>query len=76
MFLRIRDRRCTVTVSDGGRRRGGTKPKNATHWSTRSLAEELGLSQSTVSRIWRAFNLQPHRADTSDSGHQVEATWW
>ena len=41
-----------------------TKPKDATHWSTRSLAEELGLSQSTVSRIWRAFNLQPHRAET------------
>ena len=41
-----------------------TKPKDATHWSTRSLAAELGLSQSTVSRIWRAFNLQPHRAET------------
>lgn len=41
-----------------------TKPRDATHWSTRSLAEELGLSQSTVSRIWRAFNLQPHRAET------------
>jgi len=41
-----------------------TKPRDATHWSTRTLAEELGLSQSTVSRIWRAFNLQPHRAGT------------
>ena len=41
-----------------------TKPKDATHWSTRTLAEELGLSQSTVSRVWRAFNLQPHRAET------------
>jgi transposase len=38
-----------------------TTPKNATHWSTRSLAAELGLSQSAVSRIWRAFGLQPHR---------------
>ena len=36
-------------------------PANATHWSTRSLAAELGLSQSAVSRIWRAFGLQPHR---------------
>ncbi|GAA1335080.1 IS630 family transposase [Streptomyces sanglieri] len=40
-------------------------PKNATHWSTRSMAKELGLSQSTVSRIWRAFGLQPHRSETS-----------
>jgi transposase len=40
-----------------------TTPKDATHWSTRSLAAELGLSQTTVSRIWRAFGLQPHRQD-------------
>ena len=40
------------------------KPKDATHWSTRSMAAELGLSQSAVSRIWRAFGLQPHRAET------------
>jgi transposase len=39
-------------------------PKDATHWSTRSLASELGLSQSAVSRIWRAFGLQPHRQQT------------
>jgi transposase len=39
-------------------------PKDATHWSTRSLAKELGLSQSAVSRIWRAFGLQPHRVET------------
>jgi len=41
-----------------------TTPKDATHWSTRSLAAELGLSQSAVSRIWRAFGLQPHRRET------------
>jgi transposase len=41
-----------------------TTPKNATHWSTRSLAAELGMSQSAVSRIWRAFGLQPHRQQT------------
>jgi transposase len=40
-----------------------TTPVDATHWSTRSLAAELGLSQSSVSRIWRAFGLQPHRQD-------------
>jgi transposase len=39
-------------------------PTDATHWSTRSLARELGLSQSAVSRIWRAFGLQPHRVET------------
>jgi len=39
-------------------------PKDATHWSTRSMAAEAGLSQSAVSRIWRAFGLQPHRTET------------
>jgi transposase len=38
-------------------------PKDATHWSTRSMAKEVGLSQTAVSRIWRAFGLQPHRQD-------------
>jgi transposase len=41
-----------------------TAPKDATHWSTRSMAAEVGLSQSAVSRIWRAFGLQPHRQET------------
>jgi transposase len=41
-----------------------TTPQGATHWSTRSLAAQLGLSQSAVSRIWRAFGLQPHRQDS------------
>ena len=39
-------------------------PKDATHWSTRAMAESCGLSQSTVARIWRAFGLQPHRSET------------
>ena len=39
-------------------------PRDATHWSTRSLARQCGLSRSTVSRIWRAFALQPHRSET------------
>ncbi len=38
-------------------------PKNATHWSRRSMAEKSGLSASTVGRIWHAFELKPHRAD-------------
>jgi transposase len=39
-------------------------PTDATHWSTRSMASEVGLTQSAVSRIWRAFGLQPHRQET------------
>ena len=39
-------------------------PRAATHWSTRSLAAEVGLSQSAVVRIWRSFGLQPHRSET------------
>lgn len=39
-------------------------PKDATHWSTRSMAKEVGLTQSAVHRIWRAFGLAPHRQDT------------
>src|ERR1700740_1471643 len=38
-----------------------TKPPNATHWSSRSMARASGLSVSTVQRIWRAFGLHPHR---------------
>jgi transposase len=41
-----------------------SKPRDATHWSTRSMARELGMSQSAISRIWRAFSLQPHRSET------------
>jgi len=41
-----------------------SKPKNATHWSTRAMAEEAGVSQSTVVKIWRAFGLKPHREET------------
>jgi transposase len=39
-------------------------PANATHWSTRSLAAATGMSQTAVSRIWRAFALKPHRAES------------
>jgi len=40
-----------------------TIPKGATHWSTRNMAANMGLSQSTVGRIWRAFGLRPHRSE-------------
>jgi transposase len=39
-------------------------PRAETHWSTRGLAKATGLSRMTISRIWRAFGLQPHRSDT------------
>ncbi len=41
-----------------------TKPANATHWSTRLLAKQTGLSQNAVVRIWHAFGLKPHLRET------------
>jgi len=37
-----------------------TRPANATHWSTRTMAEASGLNQNAIVRIWRAFGLKPH----------------
>src|SRR5436305_15320731 len=39
-------------------------PANSTHWSTRLMATEMGLTQNAIVRIWRAFGLQPHRLET------------
>ena len=39
-------------------------PPDATHWSTRRLATQLGMSQSAITRIWHAFGLQPHKSET------------
>lgn len=41
-----------------------TVPENATHWSTRTLAEVLGISRSMVQRVWKANNLKPHLTRT------------
>jgi len=41
-----------------------TTPRAATHWSTRQMAEKTGLSHMTISRIWRAFDLQLHRPES------------
>jgi transposase len=39
-------------------------PDNATQWSTRTMAREMGISKASVSRIWRANGLKPHRVDS------------
>ncbi|MGB9146017.1 MAG: IS630 family transposase, partial [Acidobacteriaceae bacterium] len=41
-----------------------SQPEAATHWSTRDMARACGLSQSSISLIWRAFSLAPHRFET------------
>lgn len=41
-----------------------TTPRGATHWSTRGMAKATGFSHMTISRVWRAFGLQPHRTET------------
>lgn len=41
-----------------------TTPPGATHWSTRTMAEAVGMSRMAISRIWHAFGLQPHRTET------------
>ena len=40
-----------------------TTPKGRTHWSTRSMAKNVGLSHTTIGRIWRTFGLKPHRTE-------------
>ncbi|MGE5818268.1 MAG: IS630 family transposase [Deltaproteobacteria bacterium] len=40
-----------------------TMPANSTHWSTRLMAVETGLTQNAIVRIWHAFGLQPHRVE-------------
>ena len=40
------------------------KPKAATHWSTRGMAQAVGLSQSAIVRVWHAFGLKPHLSET------------
>jgi len=45
-------------------------PRDAPHWSTRSMAAATGFSQSSISRIWRAFALAPHRSETFKLEHR------
>jgi transposase len=58
---RITDEQVEVVVT---RTLAGKGRGQDTHWSTRSMAAETGMSQSAVSRIWRAFGLKPHLAET------------
>ncbi len=41
-----------------------TTPRGQTHWSTRELAKATGFSRMTISRVWRAFGMQPHRTES------------
>jgi transposase len=58
-----------------------TKPKDSTHWSTRTMAIAQGVSHSTVQRIWDAHGLQPHRvktfklSETSGSRRNSPTSW-
>lgn len=52
-----------------------SRPKNATHWSTRKMAQKVGISNERVSVIWRTFGLAPHRVETfplSTDPHFIE----
>ncbi len=52
------------TVEDIIKQTLETMPKGASRWSTRDMAKAVGIGRSSVSRIWRAFGLQPHRSST------------
>jgi len=53
---RLRQRVVTLTTRQ--------QPSNATHWSTRTMAAAVGISEASVRRIWRAHGLKPHRVET------------
>jgi transposase len=55
---------CHAQVAQVIERTLNTTPKDATHWSIRSMAAQTGLSHTTIRRIWAAFGLQPHRSES------------
>ena len=50
------------------------QPPDATHWSTRSMAQATGMSQTAVSRIWRAFGLKPHQTEAFKHTYEDDAS--
>ncbi len=52
------------TVAEIVRLTTQTTPEGATHWSTRSLAKQVGVSHATVHRVWTDLGLKPHRVDS------------
>jgi transposase len=57
-------RKPRIDAAEIVRRTTQTTPQGATHWSTRKLAAELGISDTTVLKVWRAHGLKPHRVET------------
>ena len=60
-------RRPRIDAAEIVRRTTQTTPQAATHWSTRKLAAELGISDTTVLKVWRANGLKPHWSRPSRS---------
>ncbi|MCM2290441.1 MAG: IS630 family transposase [Sulfuritalea sp.] len=59
-----RGRKPTVDAAEIVRVTTQTKPEGATHWSTRKLAAHLGISDTTVLKVWQANGLKPHLVET------------
>ena len=57
-------RRPTVDAQEIVRKTTQEKPPNVTHWSTRSMARAVGVSEASVRRVWQAHGLKPHRVET------------
>jgi transposase len=57
-------RKPTVDAQEIVRKTTQEKPANATHWSTRSMARAVGVSEASVRRVWQAHGLKPHRVET------------
>ena len=54
----------TVDAQEIIRKTTQEKPSNATHWSTRSMARAVGVSEASIRRVWQAHGLKPHRVET------------
>ena len=54
----------TVDAQEIVRKTTQEKPPNATHWSTRSMARAVGVSEASIRRVWQAHGLKPHRVET------------